>query len=688
MGRTRSFPGSLLGFIFASYVVVLALPMIVSGVFGSLFINDAMQNNLNRTSFAVLRIAAAETARYVAVPRTIIDALALEADRTLVPQTEDFFELAHSFQDSTLGIVAIVVLNEHLRVIESIPARHAEIGTDYSRRSFLSDFRPNKVTLSRPFIDSASGKVYAAIIKGAGNKLVVAFLDLDALSGFLAPLRYSERDGFAILDERGAFIAHTNRRYVQERQVEPSFDKLSSAPEGKFVRSEIDGIPYYCALAAIPGTPWQAAYYRDIKTATAVMSRFQIQYVSMIASLIASSLAFASLVRTSIAKRFSALLSRIHAIENGVRAADSDAAGESWREFRNIGEAFSAMAEKVAQREEELRKSEEKYRTLFVRNTAAALIVDGETGRIVDVNPAAEELYGYGRAELAARRIQDLAVEKSESALDELRATENKKLGHLHSRHQIGSGDVRDVEIYSSPVEWEGKRRLYSIVFDVTERKIAEGQIVRALAEKEVLLKEIHHRVKNNLQIMASLISLQAGYAVDGKDVELFGESQDRIISMAAIHELLYERDNLSEIDLADYLSVLADNLSEIILRSNAVLERRMTSITVNPDIALPIGLIANELLTNAAKYAFPGGDERKPGRIEMSLSERTGAMELRIADNGVGLPEDFDPENTPTLGMSLVRNLTLQIGGTVRYGRGEGLAVTVVIPLAQNPGR
>ena len=153
---------------------------------------------------------------------------------------------------------------------------------------------------------------------------------------------------------------------------------------------------------------------------------------------------------------------------------------------------------------------------------------------------------------------------------------------------------------------------------------------------------------------------------------------------MSAIHEFLYEHDDFSEIELADYIAVLARNLSELILRSSADLELDLASERVNPDIALPIGLIANELLTNAAKYAFPGGGSGKVGgRIAVRLARTGNTLELSVEDDGVGLPEGFDPEQTTTLGMSLVRNLALQLGGSVRFGGKPGLRVTVAIPLA-----
>jgi two-component sensor histidine kinase len=260
---------------------------------------------------------------------------------------------------------------------------------------------------------------------------------------------------------------------------------------------------------------------------------------------------------------------------------------------------------------------------------------------------------------------------------------EEERRSHFHFRHRLADGQLRDVEVYSSPVEWDGARRLYSIIIDVTERSLAEKRVERSLAEKEVLLREVHHRVKNNLQIMASLLNLQALYVRDPEDADLFHSSQNRILSMAAIHELLYQRDDLAAVDLGEYLRSLIGNLSETASRGRIEISVETERAQASPEKALPLGLITNELVTNSIKYAFPLQEaDSKPRSIAVSLHRREDNIELEIRDNGVGLPSDVDPESASSLGFSLVRSLGSQLGGHITYCRTDGFSVVITAPL------
>jgi two-component sensor histidine kinase len=207
---------------------------------------------------------------------------------------------------------------------------------------------------------------------------------------------------------------------------------------------------------------------------------------------------------------------------------------------------------------------------------------------------------------------------------------------------------------------------------DVSRAKEIEHQIRSSLKDKEALLQEIHHRVKNNLQVIASLLSLQSAYIDDAQMLTKFQESQGRIRSMALIHEKLYQSESLSKVDLADYVQSLATILMRSYRANNNVrLETQLEPASVSIDTAVPVGLMLNELVTNALKYAFPGG---RAGRLLVQLAASAdGQLEIRVQDDGIGLKPEFELEHASTLGLRLVRMFARQLRAEVKFHSESG---------------
>jgi two-component sensor histidine kinase len=215
---------------------------------------------------------------------------------------------------------------------------------------------------------------------------------------------------------------------------------------------------------------------------------------------------------------------------------------------------------------------------------------------------------------------------------------------------------------------------------DIAERKRVEdqirelntslerraGELQASVKEKEALLQEIHHRVKNNLQIIASLLSLQSGYIHDPQMLVQFQESQSRIRSMALIHEKLYQSERFVEVDLADYVQSLLNILMRTYAtNANIKLEVQLAPTSVTIDTAMPVGLMLNELFTNALKYAFPGN---RAGQLTVKLGAGpAGEIRLLVQDDGVGLKPEFQFEQASTLGLRLVRMFAKQLRATVK---------------------
>ncbi|PSB17610.1 PAS domain S-box protein [Phormidesmis priestleyi ULC007] len=203
-------------------------------------------------------------------------------------------------------------------------------------------------------------------------------------------------------------------------------------------------------------------------------------------------------------------------------------------------------------------------------------------------------------------------------------------------------------------------------VIDITDRKWAEDRVLASLEEKEVLLKEIHHRVKNNLQVISSLLKLQAGYIKDDRILEVFKESQNRVRAMALIHEKLYQSEDLAKTDFAEYIRSLVTDLFRSYSVSSRLIKLNVyvKDVRLSIDTAIPCGLIINELISNSLKYAFSAG---QAGEISIRLfSEAENYYTLIVQDNGSGFPTDLNFRNTKSLGLQLVCSLTKQLHGTI----------------------
>ena len=222
---------------------------------------------------------------------------------------------------------------------------------------------------------------------------------------------------------------------------------------------------------------------------------------------------------------------------------------------------------------------------------------------------------------------------------------------------------------------------LRGVILDVTELKRAEDEIKASLKERETLLKEIHHRVKNNMQVVSSLLSLQAAQATEPETIEMLNESQRQIRSMALIHEKLYRSGSLAEIDFGDYVESL---IGELLRMYNVPLgvitiTTDIENVQLGVDTAIPCALIINELVSNSLKYAFPDG---RTGGVTVALQRANGAYTLTVADDGVGFPADVDFRATDSLGMQLVVTLVNQLEGTITLDRTKG--TTFIITFKQ----
>lgn len=315
-----------------------------------------------------------------------------------------------------------------------------------------------------------------------------------------------------------------------------------------------------------------------------------------------------------------------------------------------------------------------------------AVISVDRAQRIVLFNQGAERIFGYTAEEVLGRELDILLPHRARHVhrthIHEFSASSasSRRMGErseIAGRRKDGSEFPAEASI--SKVSIEGLSVYTVILRDITSAKAAEERIRSSLRDKEILLQEIHHRVKNNLQVISSLLSLQPRGIDDEAMQQRFRESQHRVQSMALIHEQLYESESLSAINFPDYLRQLAAHLfrSYQVSSSRIELETDFADVDIPIDAAVPCGLILNELLSNALKYAFPDGRDGRV-RVDFRPATGTGRVVLKVSDDGIGMPPEVGLGNAQTLGLRLVRSLVQQLHGEVGIKRSQGTTVTI----------
>lgn len=306
-----------------------------------------------------------------------------------------------------------------------------------------------------------------------------------------------------------------------------------------------------------------------------------------------------------------------------------------------------------------LRQRESMFSNLFHASPIGIALLDNHR-EIESINHSFEEIFGYTESEIKGLELDKLIVPEAEyEDAIELSASEISKV--YSGRRKTKAGDIVDVIVCAVPVIMDGNViAMYGIYVDITERKRAEEKLKANLREKEVLLAEIHHRVKNNLAVITGLLELQRLNSDNEDAQKILKDSQMRVNSIALVHELLYKSDDFSQVDIKAYMKDIASVISRSLTKENVSVDIQFDLDDIQLEItqAIPCGLILNEVLTNSYKHAFEG---RSDGQVTISFKRKNGGITYKICDNGIGLPEE-NSEKDHSLGMTLVKTLGRQL--------------------------
>jgi PAS domain S-box-containing protein len=470
----------------------------------------------------------------------------------------------------------------------------------------------------------------------------------------------------SLVDKRGEFRAHVKEFLALAETDNNAAEAYAYNVLTPFLRNDVLPLVYEYRIDAEETLAAEVKTISDKADTTA-----RLLLVTSIAAVVLA-LVLGILVWRSISRPLLAL--RLAAEKIGHGHLDTRVDVQSRDELGVLAGTLNQMAEELSATTVSMRDLNN-----VIDSMAGALIVIDDNDTIISINRAALVLLRYERSDLVGQPFHTIcptcetAAEPTEEGIVRIEERELRRK----------NGSTVPVSFSGAALRSEGgpTQGYVCVAQDLTDRKNIEEQIRRSLDEKELLLREVHHRVKNNLQVISSLLDLQSSYIENEKTLQEFRESQNRIRSMALIHEQLYRTTGLDRVDLRSYIELLAEHLKKSFGAQSDAVELRtdVEEAHLNIDQAMTCGLIINELITNAFQHAFPQGGG---GEVLVCFrAPRKGTHLLLVSDNGRGSPEEPDPEKLDSLGMTLVSALVKQLRGNLEVKCDGGMAFRIEFP-------
>jgi PAS domain S-box-containing protein len=542
-----------------------------------------------------------------------------------------------------------------------------------------------KVVISKPYVGRVSPKYLTSMAvpiydaQGLVQGALVGTIDL-GLPNFLDKItgnHYGNTGGYLVISKSTKkIVAGTEKQRLFEAMPSDDVDRVVAHfltdVDGAGIVTNQNGESVLVAVKAIAVTDWLLAVQLPAAEAFAAIDEMErrIFWVALLLTLLAGGLTWWMLQR-----QLQPLIdtARTLAEYSDTQQFPASLPPSGDDEVGQLIKGFNLLLGNLRQRNAALLDSEQRFRTL-IEWTPEGVAVHRD-GKFLYLNPAAVKLFGARTAqEIIGKPILDLVhPDFREIVLQRLKRSleEGVNPPTLEEKFQKVDGSIMDVEVTGMLISYEGKPAHQVAMRDITERKRADAALQATLRDKLALLNEVHHRVKNNLQVITSLLRLESSRSALPDTRSVLQEMQGRIRSMAMLHETLYRSGTFAAVDLGAYLRQLATEAfrSQASSHTAVLLKLELASVQVNMDLATPCGLLVNELISNCFKHAFVDG---RGGEIRVELVVLpvlpTGATPctLSVSDSGVGLPEDWETRRGHSLGLQLVSDLSRQIVATL----------------------
>lgn len=568
----------------------------------------------------------------------------------------------------------------------SKPSR--ELFFDVSNRDFFIATRHSSQPYLSPSFIAEGDYAPTAVMAVPGLKgLAVAYLNLEAIGEYIMALPIHGAETIAIVDHHGYYVAHRDSHLVSERSsvaLEGWYrDDANLVAGSRLVQKPGEPERLIC-WAPVPGlSGWAVIVSED---ADSIFAQSRLLKSSVVISVVGISLVvmvFIMFILRILDLDIKSLYSHATAVADG--DYDTTLYYRGFKDLAPLADGYREAVVAVKEREQRIQENERRLEGILDFMPIPVLVMDKQES-VFHINRAVTRSFGWTPSELPdlrtwwLRMYPDEAYRKMAQThwADHLAILYMDKVPDDHFEGELVCRDGTAKKVIGGTAvigDW-----IVVTFVDVSEAKDAEARMVANLKEKEVLLKEIHHRVKNNLQLIISLLNLKA--QASGMDDGAFAESIDRVRVMATIHELLYESRDFSHIDLGEYISTIVDWIMASYAYGPVIprVSLELMAIDLDIDSAVPCGLIINELFTNAIKYAFDATTP-DPAIHIVTRTMPDGFVELVFADNGKGLPPDIEPSAVQSLGLQLIVSLSDQLRGTWQLSREGGTAWIIRFP-------